>query len=689
MRRLPKERRSPSAAAGGGAPRSSDALLRWASVVGPLALMFLLAFTPGLSFTEDLGRHLLLGRIIWEGKAVPDTNLLTYTYPDFPFVNHHWLAEVLFYWLHRLVGFNGMIVWKMVVMSLALGLALTAVRPARRYSLYWLAGLLSAVILGFRAHVRPELLTYLGVALYLWSFERIRQGAQWPRWLILGYALLWANSHIYFLFGVGMVAAFALERAVAGRSRVSLRAEAGWLAAVAAISCVNPQGIRGFLYPLRIFSNYSLGLVENASPLEVWASVINPMLIALPPLCTLFGVAVLALWHRRGKGGVGRAANVLVGLTALVMSWLMVRSTPLFALSALPVIAAALAPAREEDAESRAGETRTRTLAYRRPSWTPGAAAALLLNLWLAHGLLEGWYTRIFPAPVGPAPLGFEDEERFLRLRQLASQHGLRGPIFSDFKIGSLLEYELHPEAAYVDNRPEAFPATFWRKEYVPALGLREDWARVEKERRFNAVIVSLVGAKEFFIQELLRRPEWVLVYLDGLAAVLVRNSAANAGIIGELRFSPERIDAYAAQIGRRIDALDGVPWWRRQVDTEWTVQELYSLVCIGEYRKAWPHVWKLHQKYPDHQGVQEFLWVSVPPSDADRVKPVFARRARWPLAVKEVVNWGGHVASTEDLAEAERILRRGRLFFPLSPILRQTLEKVESRRADLKQRRN
>jgi hypothetical protein len=452
---------------------------------------------------------------------------------------------------------------------------------------------------------------------------------------------------------------------------------------------VNPQGIRGFLYPLRIFSDYSLGLVENASPLEVWASVINPMLIALPPLCTLFGVAVWALWHRRGKGGGGRAANVLVGLTALVMSWLMVRSTPLFALSALPVIAAALAPAREEDVPSRAGETKTRILGYRRPSWTPGAAAALLLNLWLAHGLLQGWYTRIFPAPVGPTPLGFENEERFLRLRQLASRNGLRGPIFSDFKIGSLLEYELHPEAAYVDNRPEAFPAAFWRKEYLPALGLREDWARIESERGFNAVIVSLVGAKEFFIQELRRRPEWVLVYLDGLAAVFVRNSAPNAGIIGELRFSPERIDAYAAQIGRRIDALDGVPWWRRQVETEWTVQELYSLVCIGEYETAWPLVWKLHQKYPDHQGVQEFLWVSVPPSDADRVKPVFARRARWPLAVKEVVNWGGHVASTGDLAEAERILRRGRLFFPLSPILRQTLETVEGRRADPKQRRD
>jgi hypothetical protein len=652
-----------------------DAVLRRASVAGPVALAILLAFTPGLSLTEDLGRHLLLGRIIWEQKAVPDTNLLTYTHPDFPAVDHHWLAQVLFHHLHRLAGFNGLVVWKMAAMGLALFLALRVVRPARGHAVYWLAGLLSAVVLGFRAHVRPELVTYLGVAFYLWSFERIREGARWPRWAILACALLWANAHVYFLFGVGMAGAFAIERAFAQRSRASLRGEAGWLAAVVAASCLNPQGALGFLYPLRILSDYPLGIVENASPLKVWASVVNPMLIALPLLSGLFAAALAAIRRRRGEGASVRAANVIIGLVALAMSWQMVRSSPLLALSAPPVIAAALAHPR---AEVPGRGTRSRGSSSR--SSIAGPAAALVLNLWLVHGVLEGWYARMFPAPVGPTPLGFEDEERFARLRELAVRHGLRGPVFSDFKIGSLVEYQLHPEPAYVDNRPEAFPAAFWRQEYLPALALRDDWARVERERSINAVIVSLVGVGEFFIQELGRRPEWVLVHLDGLSAVFVRDTPGNAGIVSELRFGPARIGAYEERVRRRIEALDGLPWWRRQVETEWVVQELYGLVCIGEYRRAWPHVWTLHRRHPDHQGLQELLWVSVPPADAGKVTPVFARRARWPVAVKEVVNWGGHVASTGDLAEARRILRRGRLFFPLSPVLRQTLESVERR---------
>lgn len=51
------------------------------------------------AITQDLGRHLTLGKIIWEKKYVPSTNLFSYTNPDFPFINHHWGSEVIFYML--------------------------------------------------------------------------------------------------------------------------------------------------------------------------------------------------------------------------------------------------------------------------------------------------------------------------------------------------------------------------------------------------------------------------------------------------------------------------------------------------------------------------------------------------------------------------------------------------------------
>src|SRR3989338_2810132 len=56
------------------------------------------------SINADIGRHIGLGEIIWETKEVPKVNLLSFTAPDFPFVNHHWLSEVIFYGIYSLGG---------------------------------------------------------------------------------------------------------------------------------------------------------------------------------------------------------------------------------------------------------------------------------------------------------------------------------------------------------------------------------------------------------------------------------------------------------------------------------------------------------------------------------------------------------------------------------------------------------
>ncbi|MDV7399240.1 hypothetical protein RZS08_47960, partial [Arthrospira platensis SPKY1] len=118
------------------------------------ALLFLLAFTPGLGLMEDLGRHLVLGKIILEEGAVPRVNLLTYTWPDHPFVNHHWLSEVVLYAARRAVGLNGLIVLKALLLAGVLALAMRTVPPGRVSARYLWTAVLGAVVIGFRAHVR-------------------------------------------------------------------------------------------------------------------------------------------------------------------------------------------------------------------------------------------------------------------------------------------------------------------------------------------------------------------------------------------------------------------------------------------------------------------------------------------------------------------------------------------------------
>lgn len=627
--------------------------------------MLLLAWTPGISYMEDLGRHLLLGRIILEKHVVPGTNYLTFTHPDFPFVNHHWLSEVVLYLLHAGGGLNGLIVWKAAMMAAALGIALGTLRPRRLIGVYWIAGLLAAILMGFRAHIRPELFTDLFVALYGWFFERIRRGARWPRWAILPIACCWANAHIYFIFGIGMAAAFVLEQCFRLRaSGVRVRNELLWLFAILLVSCIGPNGARGLLYPLAIFTNYGIAITENASPIEYWRSVVNPMLLALPFMTVLLVASVCA--SRQD----GRAANRIIALVALAATWGMARSAPLLALAALPVIASALNSAH-------VARWRAPFSIFRFPLL---ATIALVLNGWLVWCVADGCYGRVFPSPIPPTPMGFDREERFTHLARLAQQ-GLRGPVFTDYNIGSLVEYQLYPEPGYCDNRPEAFPASFWRAEYIPALALTDRWREVCEQRHINAVIVSLAGVKEAYIQELLRRPEWVLVDVDEVCAVFVRNSPDNGALLRTHAFTRARLAEYERSLADDLARLPATPWWRRQVEAEVLVYRTYALLCIGEAADAWPFVRRLHELYPDYQIVHELMRVTVPRDEIPMVESVMARRARWPVAAKQVLDWANVLQQTGRSDEAERLLRRGRFFFPISPAIREASNRLADRR--------
>ncbi len=633
--------------------------------------MMLLAWTPGISMTEDLGRHLLLGQIISEQHAVPDTNLLTYTHPEFPFVNHHWLSEVLFYQLHRLFGLNGLIVLKMLMMGLALGLALCAIVPKRNTTIYWSAGLLAAVTMGFRAHIQPELFTYVFVGLYLWLFEHMRRGAKWPRWVILPMALIWANCHIYFIFGLVMIAAYAWERWRSERGVGSFFTELGWGMAALLLSCFNPNGLGGLTYPFRIFSNYGIGITRNASPLECWQTVVNPMLIALPWMAVLLVFALLINWrtHVASKRiHPLRWANVLIAFVALVAACRMARNAPLLALTALPVIAAAMSPDPESDI----------VRSYFFAAKVLLAILACVANVFLIQGLVTGWYTRIFPSPIAPTAVGFDRPARYVAVRKLVREAGLRGPVFTDYNLGSLVEYNIYPELGYVDNRPEAFPASFWRTEYLPALSLGSEWERIRDERDINAIIVSLPGVKEAYCQNIMSRPLWVLVHLDEFCAVWVKNTIENRQVIDSHFFSLARINAYERDIAERIVALQNLPWWRRQIEAEALIYRLYSLICIGEGHRTWPHLLKLNDLYPDYQIVHELMRVTVPIEEIETVETILKKRAQWPLAAKQVLDWGDYLLNKGLYDQALRVFRRGRFFFPLSPALRDAIADVE-----------
>jgi hypothetical protein len=75
-------------------------------------IFYILLLAKEINLTNsDLGRHLKNGEIILTKKFIPKTNLYSYTFPDFPFYNHHWLSGVVFYVVCKMFGFSGLSVF--------------------------------------------------------------------------------------------------------------------------------------------------------------------------------------------------------------------------------------------------------------------------------------------------------------------------------------------------------------------------------------------------------------------------------------------------------------------------------------------------------------------------------------------------------------------------------------------------
>lgn len=649
-------------------------ILKALPFICPVVILLVLTCTPGISFSEDLGRHLLLGRIIIENGLVPKTNFLTYTYPDFPFINHHWLSQVILYVFHSWVGLNGLIIIKMLLMTFSLGLAMLVIPVKRHQWILWLTSILSAVILAYRAHIRPELCSFIFIALLLLIFEQCRKGnIKKTRWLIIPIMLFWANAHIYFVFGIGMCFAFALENLLLKRDKSTFKNEAIWFLCVLLICIVNPNGISGFLYPFMIFSNYGVNITENASPLRLWETAINPMLLALPVLsiitlaASIYELIQLKKNFKPDQLHTVRTANLAIAVAALIASWMMARNTPLLAICALPVVANTI---------NQLPEMKLKNTIFNKG--IPVCIYSLLgvISLVMISSVVTGTFYRVFPSPIGPTPFGFDpDPERWNSISKLSAELKAKnidpGQIFTDYNIGSLVEYQLFPVKGYVDNRPEAFPGSFWKNEYYPAFSLDRSWQETCNKRNINLIIVSLYGVHSSFIRELTNRPQWALVHLDENCAVWIRNNPANQTINKKFHFRKPQIQKYEREISERFLKLPEMPWYYRQVAADILVFRLYAMICIGEEKRAWPYIRQLYLLYPDYQAVHELMRVSAPAEVVPEIEQIYSARAKWPLSAKQVSDWANHLQAKGNTKRALMTVKRGRLFFPLSPILK------------------
>lgn len=502
--------------------------------------------------TIDLGRHLKNGELVLNGQfRVLKTNFYSYTEPDYPVVNHHWGSGVLFYLVKKVSGFTGLSLFHLIISLIVFYLFFRIAWKESNFKIAFLVGLLLIPLIAARTEIRPEIFSYLFIALFFWILWHWQKGKIKDKWLWLLPILeiIWVNTHIYFIFGPALIGLF-LVREIISKARPAclptrqgndaLRSSCGGtsfsmtilfaplariliLTGLAAL--VNPSGVRGALYPFNIFREYGYRIVENQSVwfLEKWGWQ-NPSLTLFELSFVILAASfiLVLIKNRRNFSFI----YFWLGLVFSAMAWLAIRNFTIFGLFALLIISYQLKKLLGKRAKFKSITAKV-------------FFGFLALVIFLVS--LAVFYPHL---PLQKARFGFDLMPGNNFSVQFFKEKGLKGPIFNNYDIGGYLIYHLYPqEKVFTDNRPEAYPVEHFQEIYIPAQEDNQVWQELDNQYNFNTIFFShrdFTPWGQQFLIERINDPNWVPVLADSYAIIFVKNNQVNQEIINQYQIPRE-----------------------------------------------------------------------------------------------------------------------------------------------------
>lgn len=436
--------------------------------VAALALDFWSGFFP-VRFSNDPWWHLKTGKVLAEymgehGFAFPPTDVFTLTGSHVPWVNHEWLADLALYALYVLGGLQLCIVVKSLILA-AVGLVVIVTLRGEGCRLGWSAvgGLFAILVAQTTLYLRPPILTYLFLVVFVWVLRRFPRHPRWFTLLLVALEVVWVNLHGGAVLGVLLCGFFLVERlwmwltvrwGIETREQPIVGTALCCFVLVGLASLVNPWGYEIHLLPRKVLGDYWLvsRLGELAPPDMRFAVGLRFLLCGFLLIPFLKGPSI----------GLFRALTLLFfGYQAL----LYVRQVPLFGLVAVPVLMERLDVSSRWLAE-KFRSTRPRVV-QKLGSLLP-ATDALLVFLLLSYsvGYTPTWLRNRLDLPFlleqGYIPASYpEGAVNFLL------HYEIPGPIMHNDNFAGYLIWRLSPEImpVFTDTRFDLFGSRYVKEE--------------------------------------------------------------------------------------------------------------------------------------------------------------------------------------------------------------------------------
>lgn len=462
-----------------------------------VALSVLTALTApyGLVMDTDIWWHLRTGQWILANHAVPFRDTFSSRAMGQPWIAYSWLFDILVSRIFGVWGDRGMLVLTtFATLAYTAGLTVFLAR---------FTNLRRAMILAFCAYLtvmplkspRPWLFTIFFFAVEL-ALLWIARESNRPALLlpIVPLFIIWANLHIQFVYGLGLIGVFALEISLPGAVRKALSAEPApalrgvWLWMLLAASCLatllNPYGWNIY----RVVAQYA----TQSAPL----TYIQEMQ-AMPFRSASNWIGLLVIFAAVFVLGCARRKNLLLISLLSVACFFGFRSQRDVW---FPVTVAALA---------LASEIRTPVPAENlRSGCRYGVAIPLSFVITL---LVLTWDSQFSDVALHRAVVRHFPE----KASSYIESHGLKGPLFNSYTWGGYLIWRLPAMPVSIDGRANLYET------FLPTaantIGGQEGWSRDPDLRKARTIVLERESA---LTSILLVDPNYRLLYEDETAAV-------------------------------------------------------------------------------------------------------------------------------------------------------------------------
>jgi len=545
-----------------------------------LALLLLLLLTVPLLtkiFTSDFGTHIAIGRQIVQTRSIPDKEFLNYPSLGQAQPNPVWLFQAV---LYLAFSSGGPYAVSLLLWAITAGICLlihraTVIRGAN--PLLAVAAIFAfSGFLRIRIQPRPEIFTYLFIALTIWLLTEYYYGKRKRAiWVFPPLMLVWANTHASYLIAFVLAAAFLVDRLARAAWSRELRWESlkRWVFLPVATGLLglalvglNPNGYETILTPVQLITRGASG-GGGPDPVSMSISELTP--VKGTGMYFYYQAAVLFAGVSLLLGAVGRRVYLLDLLLFAISfkgAWDSARAVSMMGLFLAPGISLHLTgflekvrawtAGREERAAAQRMKERARSAAAGKGGrrgktaeppappaepapggaslrWVRATAAALLALCCVVFGgtNLAFSFTQL------QYGVGMTEHKFSFGAGEFLRKNPPRGNMFNFFDIGGFLDWQVYPGAlTFTDGRTYNHQVFLEHQTVTSAM---PGWEGILRKYGVTYIVTKSMDSSGMIlpiVPVLANDPGWALVFSDGLFLVFVREGAENRELVDRFR---------------------------------------------------------------------------------------------------------------------------------------------------------